>query len=262
MIRALMTAASGMKAQQLQVDTIANNIANVNTTGFKKNELAFREMLYQTMREPGAPTGQSQMAPTGLQVGSGAEIASSIKLFKQGEVVPTGNPLDLAIVGPGFFKVKPGEGDDRYTRDGTLRLDGTGTIVTSEGYQLQPAVRIPPDATEVIISEDGQVSVMKSDGGLPEAIGTISLFRFSNAAGLKAQGGNLYSETASSGNASEAQPGISGTGTIRQGAVERSNVQVVDELVSLILAQRNYEINSRAIRVSDDMLQQVNNMVR
>src|SRR5688572_22435900 len=133
MIRALMTAASGMKAQQLQVDTIANNIANVNTTGFKKNELAFREMLYQTLREPGAPTGQSQMTPTGLQVGSGAEVASSIKLFKQGEVVPTSNTFDMAIVGPGFFQVKPGDGDARYTRDGTFRLDGSGTLVTSEG---------------------------------------------------------------------------------------------------------------------------------
>src|SRR5688572_9012208 len=262
MIRALMTAASGMKAQQLQVDTIANNIANVNTTGFKKNELAFREMLYQTMREPGAPTGQSQMSPTGLQVGSGTEIASSMKMFRQGEVVPTGNSLDLAIIGEGFFKVKPGQGDERFTRDGTFRLDGTGTVVNSEGYPLQPEVKIPPDATEIIISEDGQVSVMKGDSSLPETVGTISLFRFANASGLKAQGGNLYSETASSGAVSDAAPGISGTGTIRQAALERSNVQVVDELVSLILAQRNYEINSRAIRVSDDMLQQVNNMVR
>ena len=262
MIRALMTAASGMKAQQLQVDTIANNIANVNTTGFKKNELAFREMLYQTMREPGAPTGQSQMSPTGLQVGSGAEVASSIKLFKQGEVVPTNNDFDLAIVGPGFFKVKPGENGDRYTRDGTFRLDGTGTLVTSEGYPLQPPVLIPPDAVQVTISEAGEVSVMKSEGGLPETIGTISLFRFANASGLKAQGGNLYSETPSSGAAEQLAPGVAGTGVLRQGAVERSNVQVVDELVALILAQRNYEINSRAIRVSDDMLQQVNNMVR
>ena len=194
-----MTAASGMKAQQLQVDTIANNIANVNTTGFKKNELAFREMLYQTMREPGAPTGQSQMSPTGLQVGSGTEIASSIKLFQQGEVVPTGNPLDLAIVGAGFFEVKPGQGDVRFTRDGSFRLDGTGAIVTSEGYPLQPAVTVPADATEVIVSEDGKVSVMKGDSGLPTEIGTIGLFRFANDAGLKAQGGNLYSETGSSG---------------------------------------------------------------
>ncbi len=262
MIRALMTAASGMKAQQLQVDTIANNIANVNTTGFKKNELAFREMLYQTMKEPGAPTGQSQMAPTGLQVGSGAEVASSIKLFRQGEVIPTGNPLDLAIAGPGFFQIKPGQGDVRYTRDGSFRLDGTGAIVTSEGYPLQPAVTVPPDATEVLIGEDGNVSIMQGDSGTAQQIGTIALFRFANPSGLKAQGGNLYSVTSSSGEAQQAAPGVSGAGTIRQASVERSNVQVVDELVSLILAQRNYEINSRAIKVSDDMLQQVNNMVR
>ena len=262
MIRALMTAASGMKAQQLQVDTIANNIANVNTTGFKKNELAFREMLYQTMREPGAPTGQSQMSPTGLQIGSGAEVASSMKMFKQGEITPTGNSLDLAVVGEGFFKVKPGQGDVRYTRDGTFRLDGTGTIVTAEGYPLQPEVKIPADATEILIGEDGKVSVMKGDSGQPEDVGSISLFRFANSSGLKAQGGNLYSPSASSGDVQDAAPGVSGTGTIRQAALERSNVQVVDELVALILAQRNYEINSRAIRVSDDMLQQVNNMVR
>src|SRR5215212_3335663 len=199
MIRALMTAASGMKAQQLQVDTIANNIANVNTTGFKKNELAFREMLYQTMREPGAPTGQAQMSPTGLQVGSGTEIASSMKMFKQGEVVPTGNSLDLAIVGEGFFQVNTGQGELRFTRDGTFRLDATGTVVTSEGYQLQPQVTIPADATEVLVGEDGKVSIMKGDSSLPEEVGTISLFRFPNASGLKAQGGNLYSETASSG---------------------------------------------------------------
>jgi flagellar basal-body rod protein FlgG len=177
-------------------------------------------------------------------------------------VVPTGNSLDLAIVGEGFFKVKPGEGDVRYTRDGTFRLDANGTVVTSEGYILQPEVKVPSDATEIMIGEDGKVSVMKGDGSLPEEVGTISLFRFANSSGLKAQGGNLYSVSASSGDVQDAAPGISGTGTIRQAALERSNVQVVDELVSLILAQRNYEINSRAIRVSDDMLQQVNNMVR
>jgi flagellar basal-body rod protein FlgG len=202
------------------------------------------------------------MSPTGLQIGSGTEIASSMKMFKQGEVIPTGNSLDLAIVGEGFFKVKPGEGDDRYTRDGTFRLDANGTVVTSEGYKLQPEVKIPTDATEILVGEDGKVSVMKGDGTLPEEVGSISLFRFPNASGLKAQGGNLYSISASSGDVQDAAPGISGTGIIRQAALERSNVQVVDELVALIMAQRNYEINSRAIRVSDDMLQQVNNMVR
>jgi flagellar basal-body rod protein FlgG len=262
MIRALMTAASGMKVQQMQVDTIANNIANVNTTGFKKNELSFREMLYETVREPGAPTAASQMTPTGLQFGSGSEIAGSVKAFRQGEVAPTGNEYDMAITGAGFFRVRLGNGEYRYTRDGGFRKDGSNSLVTSEGYPLDPPVQIPPDAINTIIGEDGTISVMKSESGLPETLTTVSIFRFSNASGLKAQGSNLYSETASSGQAQQASPGLDGTGLIKQGYTERSNVQVVDELVALILAQRNYEINSRAIRVSDEMLQQVNNMIR
>jgi flagellar basal-body rod protein FlgG len=262
MIRALMTAASGMKVQQMQVDTIANNIANVNTAAFKRNELAFREMLYETLREPGAPTAASAMTPTGLQVGSGAEIASSVKIFKQGEIQPSGSKFDLAITGQGFFRVLLGSGDYRYTRDGSFRPDGSGTLVTAEGYPLDPPVRIPSDAIEVIIGEDGTVSVQKTEGGTPETVTNVSLFRFPNPTGLKAQGGNLFSETASSGRAAQATPGLDGTGLVRQGYLERSNVQVVDELVGLILAQRNYEINSRAIKVSDEMLQQVNNMVR
>jgi flagellar basal-body rod protein FlgG len=262
MLRALMTAASGMKVQQLQVDTVANNIANANTSGFKKNELAFREMFYETIREPGAPTAASQMAPTGLQIGSGAEVASSMKEFRQGELQPTGNPLDLSINGTGFFRVKLSNGDFRYTRDGSFRRDAAGSIVTSEGYQLDPAVSIPDDATEIIVAENGDVSVTRGASGLPQQIGNLSIQRFANPSGLKAQGGNLFSESASSGAPQQVQPGNEGAGTIRQGYVERSNVQVVDELVALILAQRNYEINSRAIRVSDEMLQQVNNMIR
>jgi flagellar basal-body rod protein FlgG len=234
----------------------------VNTTSFKKSELSFRDLLYQTMREPGSPTGANTMAPTGLAVGSGAEIASSLKIFRQGEVQPTSSEFDLAITGQGFFRVQLGSGDVRYTRDGSFRTDGAGQLVTSEGHPLDPPISIPSDAIQTTIGEDGTVSVSKSEGTPPEIIGNISLFRFANPSGLKAQGSNLYTETASSGGAQQVSPGLSGTGTIRQGAIERSNVQVVDELVSLILAQRNYEINSRAIRVSDDMLQQVNNMVR
>jgi flagellar basal-body rod protein FlgG len=251
-----------MKAQQLQVDTIANNIANVNTTAFKRNELAFRDMLYQTLREPGAPTGASSMSPTGLQIGSGAEIASSLKIFRQGELEPTGVDFDLAIAGQGFFRVQLGSGDFRYTRDGAFRPDGDGSLVTPEGYRLDPPVNIPGDAIQTIIGEDGSVSILKTEGGVPEVVTNVSLFRFPNPTGLKAQGGNLYTETASSGPAQQVNPGLSGTGVIKQGAIERSNIQVVDELVSLILAQRNYEVNSRAIRVADDMLQQVNNLIR
>lgn len=262
MIRAMMTAASGMKVQQMQVDTIANNIANVNTAAFKKNELAFREMLYETLKEPGAPTAAATMSPTGLQIGSGAEIASSLKIFRQGELQPTGSKFDMAIQGQGFFRIRLGNGDYRYTRDGSFRPDGTGSLVNAEGYPMDPPVQIPSDAIEVIIGEDGTVSIMKTESGTPETLTNVSLFRFSNPTGLKAQGGNLYSETASSGAATQATPGADGTGLIRQGFQERSNVAVVDELVGLILAQRNYEINSRAIRVSDEMLQQANQLSR
>jgi flagellar basal-body rod protein FlgG len=262
MIRALLTAASGMKAQQLQVDTVANNIANVNTAGFKKSQLSFRSMLYQTMREPGAPTAANLMNPTGLQVGSGTEVSGSLMHFAQGELEPTGAMLDIAIQGEGFFRIRLPSGEFRYTRDGTFRVDGTGQIVTTEGHVLETAPTIPQDVTSVIFGEDGTISAITNEGQPPSQIGTLSLFRFPNPAGLKAQGGNLYSESASSGAARQVQPAQTGNGVLRQGFRERSNVQVVEELVALILAQRNYEVNSRAIRVSDEMLQQVNQMVR
>lgn len=262
MIRALMTAASGMKAQQTQVDTLANNIANVNTPGFKRSQLNFRSLLYQTMRDPGAPVSANQMDPSGLQVGSGVEIAGSHKDFRQGELVATGGMLDIAIQGEGFFRVVLPSGDLRYTRAGTFHLDGNGQIVTAEGYRLDGAPAIASDVVEVTISEDGTISTRTSDDQTPAQIGTLQLYRFANPAGLKAQGGNLFSETASSGTAQGQPPGQSGTGLLKQGYQERSNVAVVDELVSLILAQRNYEVNSRAVRVSDEMLQEANQVIR
>ena len=257
-----MTAASGMKAQQLEVDTIANNIANVNTTGFKKSDVSFRDMLYQTFREPGSLTAANSMTPTGLQIGSGTEVAGTAKLFRQGEMVPTGAPLDMAISGEGFFRVLMPNGDFRYTRDGSFRIDGTGQVVNADGHVLDPAVSIPQDAIEIILGDDGTLSVLTSPGEPPTAVSNVTLFRFPNPTGLKAQGGNLYSETPSSGAVFAANPGLDGTGSIRQGFLERSNVAIVDELVALILAQRNYELNSRAISVSDEMLQQVNQMIR
>jgi len=262
MIRAMMTAASGMRAQQLQVDTIANNIANVNSSGFKRNELAFRSLLYQTFHEPGAPTAAAAMNPTGLQVGSGTEVAGSLKIFRQGELVQTGNPYDLAISGEGFFRVKLGSGEFRYSRDGSFRPDGQGRMVNAQGHMLDPPVTIPPGTLEVIVGEDGTVATRRSEGEPPTQLTTLQLFRFPNPAGLKAVGGNLYAATASSGPETSAVPGVDGTGMIRQASIERSNVQIVDELVGLIMAQRNYEINSRAIRVSDEMMQQVNQMIR
>jgi len=252
MIRALMTAASGMKAQQKQVDNIANNIANVNTAGFKRSDLNFRSLFYQTYENPGAATGANHMRPTGLQLGSGVEISGSHKDFRQGELVASGQPLDLAVQGEGFFAVKQPNGEIRYTRDGTFHRDGEGKIVTAQGYELLNAPTV----------EDGTISTRVSDDQPPTESGRIQLWRFANPAGLKAQGANLFSETVSSGQGQSVSPGESGTGVIRQGYKERSNVAVVDELVGLILAQRNYEVNSRAVKVSDEMLQQVNQMVR
>ncbi len=262
MTRALLTAASGMKAQQMKVDSIANNIANANTAGYKKSGLSFRSMLYQTYREPGAPTGAGRVNPAGLQVGSGTEIADSFKNHSQGILEPTGAPYDLAVEGPGYFEVTIENGESRYTRDGSFRVDGQGTIVSPQGYPLQGAPTIPPDAIQVNISADGTVSWITSQGGTPAGGTQIQLTRFANPAGLKAQGGNLFSETVSSGAAQQQAPGVTGTGVVRQGYRERSNVQVVDELVELIVAQRTYEVNSRAIRVSDEMLQQLNQLSR
>lgn len=262
MIRAMMTAASGMKAQQTQVDTIANNIANANTAGFKKSELSFRALLYQTYREPGAPTAANQRNPVGLQVGSGTEVAASSKIFSQGVLEPTSGKLDMAIQGEGFFRVRTPSGEFRYTRDGAFHLDGQGNITTAEGFFLDGAPTIGQDVINITIGDDGTISTQVSEGSAPSNAGTIPVFRFPNPAGLKAQGGNFFTETPSSGAASQSPAGTNGTGIVKQGYRERSNVEVVDELVALILAQRNYEVNSRAIRASDEMLQQVNTMLR
>ncbi|MEY2785076.1 MAG: hypothetical protein RL277_1286 [Planctomycetota bacterium] len=262
MNRALMTAASGMKAQQLQVDTIANNIANANTSGFKKSELSFRALFYQTYREPGTATAGNQRNPIGLQIGSGTEVAGSAKIFSQGELEPSSGTYSMALVGEGFFGVRMPSGEMRYTRDGDFHLDGDGNIVTNEGFILDGAPAIPKEAVSVSIGDDGRIEYMTSTAGLPQEAGRIPVWRFPNAGGLRAQGSNMFSETPASGVAVSAQAGLEGTGIIRQGQRERSNVQVVDELVGLIVAQRSYEVNSRAIRASDEMLQQVNQMLR
>jgi flagellar basal-body rod protein FlgG len=262
MIRAMRTAASGMMTQQMQVDAIANNIANVNTAAFKKDRLAMRALFYNTLKEPGAPTSGNQMVPTGLQVGSGAEVSSSVKIFTQGDLEPTANDLDLAISGEGFFKIGLGNGEFRYTRDGSFRRDGNGSVVTVDGYKLEPQITLPPDAIEVIVGQDGQVLITQPGQPAPASVGQILLSRFANPAGLKAQGDNFFSETGSSGVPTQLTPGQTGAGVLRQKFRERSNVFVVDELIELIQAQRNYEVNSRTIRVSDEMLQQVSNLVR
>ncbi len=257
-----MTAASGMKAQQKQVDTIANNIANVNTGGYKRSNLTFRSLLYQTYVEPGAPTAQNAMSPSGLQIGSGVEIAGSRRSFRQGELMPTDGDFHMAINGQGFFQVLLPNGELYYTRDGNFQRDGLGDIVTSEGYKLQTMPNIGADVIEVSIAEDGTVTTRVSESDVGQLAGNLSLFRFPNPEGLKAQGNNLYSETASSGTNSALAPGVTGTGRVIHRHVERSNVEVVDELVGLIMAQRNYEVNSRAVQAADEMLQQTNQMIR
>lgn len=262
MLRSLMTAASGMKAQQMQVDTIANNIANANTHGFKKSRLSFRSLLYETIREPGAPVGGTQMDATGLQIGTGTEIAGSYKNFAQGGLEFTDNALDLAIEGDGFFKVQLPDGSDRYTRNGSFRIDGNGQVVTTEGYLVQPAVTIPAESVGIAVSADGVVSYTTGPGEPLEQAGQLLLTRFANPAGLKSQGGSYFSETASSGTPTDTPPATAGAGTIHSKHLERSNVATVDELVGLIVAQRNYEVNSRAIKVSDQMLQEVNQLIR
>ena len=262
MIRAMMTAASGMKAQQAQVDTIANNIANANTAGFKKSQLGFRALFYQTVREPGAVTGQGQRDPTGLQFGTGTEVSGSTKIFQQGELVPTSNPLGVAIQGDGFFQVRLSSGELRYTRDGGFNRDVDGSLVSSEGYFLEPRIQIPSDAVAVSIGEDGTVSAQLASAAAPVQVGQIPVYRFPNSGGLKAVGGNFYAETGGSGQPLQSVAGRDGTGTLKQGYQEQSNVQVVDELVGLILAQRNYEVSSRAIKVGDEMLQTTNQLIR
>lgn len=256
-----MTAASGMKAQQLQVDTIANNIANSGTTGFKKNRLSFQSLFYQTYREPGAPVGQGQTDATGLQVGSGTDIAGSAMVMEQGEIQLTGGPLDMAIQGAGFFEIQLPSGESRYTRDGSFRRNLNGDLVTPRGYFLVPNISLPNGVSEIQVGEGGEVS-FRDDTGQVVTGGTIQLARFANPMGLRAEGGNLYAETLSSGAAARQNPGVAGTGVIRSGSLETSNVSTVDELVGLIVAQRNYEINSRAIQVSDEMLQVVYQLVR
>jgi len=254
------TAATGMLAQQMQVDSLANNIANANTAGFKRDHVAFKSLLYRTYQDPGALTGQNYATPTGLQIGSGVEIGSSIKQHQQGDMDQTGNELDLAINGPGFFQVSLGNGEFRYTRDGSFRRDANGNVVTVDGFYLEPRVTLPEGITSLTIGADGTVSGV-TPGGDAARFDEILIYVVPNVSGMKAVGANLFQTTASSGQAVQRSPGDEGAGFIRQGALERSNVLVVEELIELIQAQRNYEVNSRTIRVGDEMLQQVSQLI-
>ena len=262
MIRALRTAASGMIAQQMNVDVIANNLANVNTTGFKRSKLEFQDVLYQNLRPAGVSTGGVTLRPVPLDVGYGTRPASTERLFTEGNITPTGNALDLVIEGNGFFQVQMPDGSMSYTRDGSLKMDADGTIVTSDGFIVQPQITIPEDATSISVGVDGMITVMITGDDTPQEIGQLELARFMNPAGLEAKGRNLYVPTAASGEAILGTPGEEGLGVLNQGYLEMSNVEVVEEMVKMIVAQRAFEINSKAVQTSDQMAELANNMKR
>src|SRR5215467_5367426 len=263
MIRALYSAASGMSAQQMNIDNIAHNLANANTTGYKMRRAQFQDLLYQTMVQPGSPAGQQTVVPTGLQVGLGTRTASNEILFTQGQFSQTDNPLDLVIQGKGFFQVRRASGELAYTRAGSFHLNRDGQIVTSDGNSLEPAITIPPAAQQISIAGDGTVSYTLPNQTAAQQAGQIQLANFQNPAGLNSIGRNLYSPTDASGDPSVGVPGgQDGQGTLLQGYVEQSNVSIVDEFINLIQAQRGYEANSKVVQAADQMYQQVNNISR
>lgn len=257
MIRSLWISKTGLEAQQTQMDVISNNLANINTSGFKRSRAVFEDLLYQNMRQPGAQSSQQTQIPTGLQIGTGVRPIAAERIHTQGNLQQTGNQLDVAIQGAGFLQVLLPDGTSGYTRDGSLQSDSQGQLVTANGFVVQPALTIPANATSITIGQDGVVSVTQAGAAAPVQIGSIQLATFVNPAGLESMGQNLYLETASSGTPSTNVPGTNGTGTLSQGYVETSNVNVVEELVNMIQTQRAYEINSKAITTSDQMLQRL-----
>ncbi|MCC6487108.1 MAG: flagellar basal-body rod protein FlgG [Candidatus Hydrogenedentes bacterium] len=262
MIRALFTAATGMVGQQTNIDTIANNLANVNTTGFKKSRVNFKDLFYETVRPAGTQTGAGEILPEGIQIGHGVRLGSVAKQFTQGNLVQ-GNTLDIGIEGEGFFQVDLPDGTTGYTRDGSFRVNNNGTMVTVDGYVLTPAITIPVDAVTVSIGPDGVVEATTQASPTPTNLGTIQLVRFINNGGLDARmGHNILLETEASGAPIPGEPGIDGNGLLAQGFLENSNVQVVEEILNLIIAQRAYEANSKVIQTSDEMLQTANNVRR
>ena len=260
MIRSLWISKTGLDAQQTQMDVISNNLANVSTTGFKKSRAVFEDMLYQTLRQPGAQSSQQTQIPSGLQIGTGVRPIATERIHTQGNLQQTGNSLDLAINGAGFFQVLMPDGTTAYTRDGSFQSDSQGQLVTASGFAVQPAITIPANALSVTIGRDGVVSVTQPGVAAPVQVGSLQLATFINPAGLQSMGENMYAETASSGTPNTNVPGTNGAGYLSQGYVETSNVNVVEELVSMIQTQRAYEINSKAITTSDQMLQRLTQM--
>lgn len=263
MIKALYTSATGMNAQSTMIDNTANNLANVNTNGFKRGQADFQDLIYINERTPGAEAAQGLQVPTGLQIGSGVRVSGITKVFTPGTMQNTANPLDVAIEGEGFFQIVLPSGETRYTRDGSFGRNAVGNLVTSDGFLINPQVTIPQEAVSIQIASDGTVSVTNAGAtNTTTPVGQLTLVRFANPAGLSAEGRNLFSESASSGQPLIATPGLNGAGLLRQGFKEGSNVQAVNELINLILAQRAYEFNTRSVRTSDNMLQATTELIR
>lgn len=260
MLKAFFTSATGMRAQELLIDNTANNLANVNTTGFKRSHMEFADLIYDASKQPGAPTADGRNSPIGLQIGNGVRPVGTTNVFTQGVPIETGVETHMAIEGDGFFKVTLADGTAGYTRDGSFQLDANGLMVNGDGLALDPNITIPSTAEQIQISQTGNVSYLEN--GIISDAGTINLVRFSNPAGLRQLGGNVYQLTEASGPEIQGTAGSIGYGTIRAGSLEGSNVEVVAEMVSLITAQRAYEINSRAIRAGDEMLSNTSQIVR
>lgn len=261
MIRSLWTGTTGMHSQQLNIDVIANNLANVSTTGFKKSKADFQDLLYQTMKVPGSQTSADTESPTGILIGLGVKPAAVTKVFSQGDLILTENELDVAIEGEGFLQVELPNGNTAYTRSGAMKRDSDGRLTNSDGYPILPSITIPDGARQITISETGIVSAIIDSDTESTELGTLELATFTNNAGLSAIGKNLFEETSASGTATTAEPGSDGYGTLLQTYLEGSNVNIVEELASMITTQRAYEINSKSIQTSDEMMQTTNNLV-
>jgi flagellar basal-body rod protein FlgG len=258
-MEALWVAKTGLDAQQTRMSVVSNNLANVNTTGFKRGRAVFEDLLYQNVTQAGGATSANTESPTGLTTGTGVRVVATEKSFTQGSALQTGNALDVLIQGRGFFQVLQPDGNLAYSRDGSFKIDSEGRLVTASGYEIQPSLTIPSDAQSITIGLDGTVQATLAGQTSPTSLGTLQLADFINPAGLQPKGQNLFVETAASGSPQVANPGLEGLGTLEQGALESSNVNVVEELVSMIETQRAYEMNSKAIATSDQMLQYLNN---
>jgi flagellar basal-body rod protein FlgG len=258
---ALWIAKTGLDAQQTRMAVIANNLSNVSTTGFKRDRASFEDLIYQNVRQVGAQSSQDTQLPSGLAIGTGVQVVATEKLFNQGNILQTDNSLDVAVEGRGFFQILHPDGSIVYTRDGSFKMNSEGQVVNNNGYAFEPAITVPQNSLSITIGSDGVVSALVAGNSAPTQIGTIELADFINPTGLESIGKNLYRETASSGAPTTATPGEDGTGTLIQGALESSNVNVVEEMVNMIETQRAYEMNSKAIATTDEMLAYVNNQL-